>query len=207
MSEQIYIGFICVLVIVCMALVYAMIGGFDKSFKAILAENDEFYDDSVEGVDAAEETTENELQCYTIYDIPLSEDLQIYTQEVCGNHGIDPKIIYGIMAVESSFDPKATNGNCYGLMQVNDINLNELFIEIGVANLFDPEQNISAGIYLFNKALQNNNGDVHKALIEYNCGRAKAETLFNIMGVNKNLYSEKVIDEADGLKVKARVYE
>lgn len=52
-------------------------------------------------------------------DIPLSEELQRVLRDECDRYGIDYALALGLIETESSFDPDADNGLCYGLMQLN----------------------------------------------------------------------------------------
>lgn len=51
--------------------------------------------------------------------VPLAEDLQYILWAACEEHNVDPAIALGVIEVESCFDPKADNGLCYGLLQLN----------------------------------------------------------------------------------------
>lgn len=62
-------------------------------------------------------------------------------------HGLDPRIVYGLIMTESSGNPNAISGggtgSYKGLMQVNQAKVNALFGS--GANIFDPETNIATG--------------------------------------------------------------
>lgn len=62
-------------------------------------------------------------------------------------HGLDPRIVYGLIMAESSGNPNAISsggtGSYKGLMQVNQDKVNALFGN--GANIFDPETNIATG--------------------------------------------------------------
>jgi soluble lytic murein transglycosylase-like protein len=71
---------------------------------------------------ATETTTQIKVEVQTIYNVPLSDELQIYTQKVCKEYNVPFDLVIGVMFIESTFNQSARNGNCYGLMQVNTIN-------------------------------------------------------------------------------------
>lgn len=147
-----------------------------------------------------EQTTQ--IEVFTIYNVPLSEDLQIYTQKVCKEYSVPFDMVIAIMYVESRFNQEARNGDCYGLMQVNAINAEELK-SIGVYDLTDAKQNIKGGVYLLSKALTK--FDLSGALIAYNCGESGAKEKLN-SGITSTDYTRKVLKYAANLKVKEYVY-
>lgn len=151
---------------------------------------------------STETTTQIKVEVQTIYNVPLSDELQIYTQEVCKEYKVPFDMVIGVMFVESTFDQSARNGNCYGLMQVNAINAEELK-NIGVYDLTDAKQNIKGGIYLLSKALTK--FDLSGALIAYNCGESGAREKLN-NGVTSTDYTRKVLRYAAQLEVKERIY-
>ena len=57
-------------------------------------------------------------------------------------YGISPEFLMAVAFVESSYDPNAINGNCIGLMQINQSFHYERMQNLGVLNLWDPDQNM-----------------------------------------------------------------
>ena len=151
---------------------------------------------------ATETTTQIKVEVQTIYNVPLSDELQIYTQEVCKEYKVPFDLVVGMMFAESIFNPNAKNDNCYGLMQVNTINAEELK-NIGVYDLTDAKQNIKSGVYLLSKALRKY--DISQALIVYNCGESGAKEKLN-NGITSTNYTRKVLRYAAQLEVKERIY-
>lgn len=156
----------------------------------------------VQETTTTETTTHIQLEVQTIYNVPLSDELQIYTQEVCKEYKVPLDLVVGMMFAESTFNPNAKNGDCYGLMQVNTINAEELK-SIGVYDLTDAKQNIKGGVYLLSKALTK--FDLSGALIAYNCGESDAREKLN-NGITSTNYTRKVLKYAAGLEVKERIY-
>lgn len=151
---------------------------------------------------STETTTQIKVEVQTIYNVPLSDELQIYTQEICKEYNVPFDMVIGVMFVESTFNQSAKNGNRYGLMQVNAINAEELK-SIGVYDLMDAKQNIKGGVYLLSKALTK--FDLSGALIAYNCGESGAREKIN-NGTTSTDYTRKVLKYAANLKVKEYVY-
>ena len=147
-----------------------------------------------------------ELRCYTIYDVPLGRELQIFTQDVCKRYKVDYELVLAVIQVESSFNPKAYNEktDCSGLMQVNGINLPELSEELDVNYLFDPYENVIGGVYLLSKASVG--CDTEHALMIYNCGLTGARKLW-CSGIHSTDYTRKVLAAKNELRVKERIYE
>lgn len=148
-----------------------------------------------------------ELKCSVIYDVPMSKDLQIFTQEICADYKVDFKLVLAIIAVESGFRSTAYNEktDCCGLMQVNAVNLPVLREKLGVTDLFDSYENIRSGIYILRYAL-NYGGDTVHALMIYNNGLAGAKKLVQ-KGIHSTEYSRKVLEARDSLQLRERIYE
>lgn len=158
--------------------------------------------EKIQQTTTSETTTHIEVEVQTIYNVPLSDELQIYTQQVCKEYKVPFDLVIGVMFAESTFNPNAKNGDCYGLMQVNTINAEELK-NIGVYDLTDAKQNIKSGVYLLSKALRKY--DISEALIAYNWGESGAKEKLN-NGITSTDYTRKVLRYAAGLEVKERIY-
>lgn len=138
-------------------------------------------------------------KCYTIYDVPLSEELQRYTQDVCDEYGVSYPLVIALMKKESEFLPDTVSAtNDYGIMQINRGNHEWLEGELGITDWFDPQQNILAGVYVLSRL--NGYGDVHQILMCYNCGPSGAKNLW-AEGIYTTAYSRAVVEIMDGLEV------
>ena len=146
-------------------------------------------------------------QEWVLYDVPMSDDLQFFTQDACKAYGVDFDLVLAIIKVESNFRTTAYNSDtdCCGLMQINTINLPMLREECGVTDLFSGFENVIGGIYLLRQAL-NYDGDTEHALMIYNCGITGAKKLF-YKGIHSTEYSRKVLAVRDNLTVRERIYE
>ena len=82
------------------------------------------------------------------YDVPLPYDIQHHLFEVCEEWSVPVELVLAIISVESEFNwqAKSSTGD-YGLMQINECNLGWLR-DSGMTNIFDPRQNISAGVHI-----------------------------------------------------------
>lgn len=107
------------------------------------------------------------------YDIPLSEELQEVTIDLCSKYDVDPIIAFALMQKESTYQVNViSKTNDYGIMQINKINHEWLSEELGITDFLDPNQNIEAGLYMLGDYLEKY--DLHQALMSYNMGEKGA---------------------------------
>lgn len=69
-----------------------------------------------------------------------------YIEIVCEDKHICPELVEAIIEAESSWNPKAQNGDCIGLMQVSESWHKDRMARLGVADLTDPYDNILVGV-------------------------------------------------------------
>lgn len=88
-------------------------------------------------------------------------------REAADRFEVDPRVIEAVIARESSGNPRAESPKgARGLMQIIPATAREL----GLANAFDPRQNILAGTRYLSRMLERFNGDLALALAAYNAG-------------------------------------
>lgn len=126
---------------------------------------------------------------YTYYSIPLSDELQEYTQTLCRIYEVDYKLALAVMSVESDFRPNLiSRTNDYGIMQINKVNHKRLKGALGITDFLDPYQNILAGVAMLSEL---NGYSTTQALMIYNCGANGAKNLWK-KGIKKTAYTDKV---------------
>jgi hypothetical protein len=82
-------------------------------------------------------------------------------------HGVDERLIAGVIAAESNFDAKAVSRKrALGLMQL----LPTTAARYAVKNVFDPAQNIDGGTHYLKDLLAKYHGNLALALAAYNAG-------------------------------------
>ena len=93
-------------------------------------------------------------------------------EAAAARYSVDADLISSVIAVESSFDPKAlSRKNARGLMQL----LPETAARLGVQNIYDPQENIDAGTRYLRELLQKYNNDLVLALAAYNAGPERVQ--------------------------------
>ena len=90
-----------------------------------------------------------------------------YIEESCRRYGIDPLLIYAQMHQESAFKKRArSHKGASGLMQLMPATARRF----GVTKIYDPKQNIEAGVKYMRWLLNKFNGNLVLALAGYNAG-------------------------------------
>jgi len=87
-------------------------------------------------------------------------------------HGVDPVLLTAMAAVESGFDPRAvSHKGAEGLLQL----MPETARRFGVADSFDPDQNVDGGARYLDWLLTRFSGDEQLALAGYNAGEGAVD--------------------------------
>lgn len=97
------------------------------------------------------------------------EDWIEYIGEICKDKQISPELVEAVIEQESGWNPDAQNGECVGLMQVDQVIHWKRAQDMGVCTLMDPYDNIRVGISILEDLLKKY-GEPAPALMYYNAG-------------------------------------
>jgi soluble lytic murein transglycosylase-like protein len=87
--------------------------------------------------------------------------------EAAGRYDVDADLILAIIMAESQLNPGAkSKKGAKGLMQL----MPETADALDVANIYNPEENVNAGVRHFRWLLDRFDGDLERALAAYNAG-------------------------------------
>ena len=90
-----------------------------------------------------------------------------YIEIICQDKHICPELVESIIEAESSWNPKAQNGDCIGLMQVSRSWHKDRMARLGVTDLTDPYDNILVGVDYLSELFERYE-DVGAVLMKYN---------------------------------------
>lgn len=90
-----------------------------------------------------------------------------HLQQQARTHGVDPELVDAVIQVESAWNPQArSHKGALGLMQV----MPATGARFGVRDLFDPRQNITAGVRYLRWLLDRFDNNLEWSLAAYNAG-------------------------------------
>ncbi len=138
----------------------------------------------------------------TLYNVPLTEELQLHIIQESEAHGIDPAVIIAMAWKESRYDvtAKGDSGKSLGLLQIQPKWHKERMERLGCPDLLDPFQNVTVGVDILADLLDKYDGNISKALMAYNAGAAGANRYWFSKGIYSNSYSEGVLFVASELE-------
>jgi soluble lytic murein transglycosylase-like protein len=127
----------------------------------------------------------------------INEDHSTYAaiiEKYSNEYGVDPKLIHSMIATESAFNPRAVSPKgAQGLMQL----MPGTAAYLGVANPFDPEENISGGIRYMRSLLDMFSGypdGLMLSLAAYNAGENLVRRLGRVPAIQEtNNYVRAII--------------
>lgn len=97
---------------------------------------------------------------------------QMHIDEYSKKFAIDPALVKAVMRVESCFDSAAVSRvGAQGLMQL----MPDRAMRLGVADSFDPGENIRGGTQFLSNLLKRFDGNIEYALAAYNAGPLTVE--------------------------------
>ena len=131
---------------------------------------------------------------FVAYNIALPVEQQQYAYNLCKRYGVDYPLFIALMFRESGFNPSVSSGYAYGLCQIAASNYYNLNSKLGITDLFDPYDNMTAGAYMLSIYMgiaatktSDYQTQIVYALNSYNMGEG---AYYN------NCYSQGIIDRA-----------
>jgi soluble lytic murein transglycosylase-like protein len=101
-----------------------------------------------------------------------SQAVESAIQDAAQRHNVDPNLVRAVIQVESNFNPHAvSNKGALGLMQL----MPKTAKSLKVSNVFDPQQNVDAGVRHLKTLLNNFGGDIELSLAAYNAGETAVQ--------------------------------
>jgi len=98
--------------------------------------------------------------------------LRDLVHRVSTEQGVDPRLVHALVTVESGYEPRAVSPKgALGLTQLMPATAKRLH----VANPFDPEQNVRAGVRELQRLIDRYAGDLPRALAAYNAGEGAVD--------------------------------
>lgn len=153
-----------------------------------------------EATEPSEAETEPQV---ILYDVPLSEELQIHIINLCERFNIDPAVVLAQIWKESNFNSASVGdgGDSIGLMQIQSKWHSGWMEQLRCPDLFDPFQNVTVGIHILADHLNHYEGNLEMALVAYNAGRSGAEKHWFSQGEYSSDYSRAVMKKAEELRL------
>lgn len=109
--------------------------------------------------------------------VQVPEDVRQLSVELGEQYNICPELIQAVCFKESGFDPRAENGGCVGIMQVDPKWHKDRMERLGVTDLYDMRQNMMTGVDILHE-LSEEQEDISIVLMRYN-GDSRAEDVEN----------------------------
>lgn len=135
-------------------------------------------------------------QAYAL-DFIYADDIYSMCVDICEPYDICPELVQAIIWRESRYAKDAVNGNCKGLMQINQCCHMERMERLGVTDLNNPYDNIRVGVdYL--AELYREYEETSYVLDIYS-GKADAENIFK--SGRMSAYSRSITQLAEELEV------
>lgn len=113
-------------------------------------------------------------------------------KEAAEKHRVDPALVRAVIETESNWNPNAySRKGAGGLMQLIPTTAQRF----GANDLFNPQQNIDAGVHYLRTLLERYNGNLDLALAAYNAGEGAVDRAHGVPSFRETRnYVQKVQD-------------
>lgn len=103
---------------------------------------------------------------------PATGHVALMVRQLAPGYRLDPNLVLAVIEAESGFNPGALSPkNAQGLMQL----IPETAERFGVANVWDPEQNVRGGMAYLKWLMQYFDGNLELVLAAYNSGEGAVQ--------------------------------
>jgi soluble lytic murein transglycosylase-like protein len=122
-----------------------------------------------------------------------SEQVDSLIDSAAKASSVAPELIRGVMRQESAFRPCAVSSKgAVGLMQLEP----STAADLGVKNLFDPQDNILGGARLLRQLLNRYDGDLPMTLSAYNAGAGRVDAAMGVPMIPETMdYVKKILEK------------
>jgi soluble lytic murein transglycosylase-like protein len=132
---------------------------------------------------------------------PVSVDLAEMIYDEALRSGIDPKLAFEIIRLESRFDPRAVSSvGAIGLAQVMPRTAIHYDSTLTADDLLDPATNLRIGFRFLRDLLERYDYDLRMALLAYNRGPQRVEDIIARGGDPANAYASRILLKYGGPK-------
>lgn len=120
------------------------------------------------------------------------DSVEKIVREAADRHRVDPALVRAVIETESNWNPKAwSHKGAGGLMQLIPTTAQRY----GAYDVFDPQQNIDAGVKHLKWLLERYNGNLDLALAAYNAGEGAVDRAHGVPAFRETRsYVQKVQD-------------
>ncbi len=126
------------------------------------------------------------------HDIPV--DLASRIHDIALEEGVDPELAFSLVRVESNFTHDAvSSAGAVGLTQVMPSTAAWLQPGVGIRDLFDGDTNLRLGFRYLRQLLAQFDGDLRLALLAYNRGPTRVDSIRSAGGDPANGYAASVM--------------
>lgn len=167
----------------------------DRDTAAALASAEDTEEQLAERIAETREAAERSRHVESAMDkYGISRDLAEDIYDIAREQNIEPRLAYGLVKTESTFDERAVSHvGARGLTQVMPRTAAWLVPGTKTADLYDRQTNLRLGFRYLDQMIDKYRGDVRLALLAYNRGPGTVDKVLKRGGNPDNGYADKVL--------------